>query len=553
MTETAHDKGAIFVDPPWQMVGFVRLGDNATQNFQARELCRAKLPNGTLVGMVKLRLCGSHANRLNVSGQVGLVSVEMHGHRLTPGFMQQQLEKIPMSPTKPKPSYASPRKSAKGNGDVLKLLHTKMNPQVPRLLMTYSVSSNIFEAHPLPLKPPSKEKGDVLKLLHSKHSRLNKRSERKKKEEEEYAQRELERRKREEAAALREQAVAAQHAEEEAARRKKEEEDECRRQKQKQVQRRIRAMVTAAKALKQKREIVAGLWKKCAAKAGEERKKDAAANEAQQILHFTQKYVADLISYTALRPAVIKAGQLKRRKRLGVSAPAVKVKEACFDALAPPAYPKTTAERERIEASIQHFFPFKDMVHDAEQCDVLLDAFEIKKFDAGATLFEEGAEGDDFFVCLEGEVACFVESLGIVRTCHGGREGSEDKHYFGELALLHGGPRPASAVATTAVKVATLRSTTFASIATTAAMVEDADLQAEALAPVPAPLPKSKRAGFSAPVDNVTAAPEAGTSDAKTGPAVTESGTADDDTGKKAQKRIAIKKKLAARKAKAQL
>ena len=107
------------------------------------------------------------------------------------------------------------------------------------------------------------------------------------------------------------------------------------------------------------------------------------------------------------------------------------------------------SERLGIEEAIKHFFVFKEAVSNQEHCDVLVDAFQVKEFPEGTTLIEQGADGLDFFVLLEGSVEISVTGVGVVKTC----SAHTPDCYFGELALLYNKPRAASVVSTTAIKV----------------------------------------------------------------------------------------------------
>lgn len=67
-------------------------------------------------------------------------------------------------------------------------------------------------------------------------------------------------------------------------------------------------------------------------------------------------------------------------------------------------------------------------------------------FGAGQTVFEDGAEGTNMYVVLEGEVAIRVG--GVEREIVG------PGAIFGEMALIDGGPRSAAVVAKTDCRLA---------------------------------------------------------------------------------------------------
>jgi CRP-like cAMP-binding protein len=106
---------------------------------------------------------------------------------------------------------------------------------------------------------------------------------------------------------------------------------------------------------------------------------------------------------------------------------------------------------------MHHFFVFKELVQNIEDSKVLVDAFEMKDFSEGSTLIEQGGEGLEFFVLLEGTCEITVADVGLVKTCIG----RTPDCYFGELALLYNNPRAASVVTTTPVRVGVLDCTAF--------------------------------------------------------------------------------------------
>jgi CRP/FNR family cyclic AMP-dependent transcriptional regulator len=73
---------------------------------------------------------------------------------------------------------------------------------------------------------------------------------------------------------------------------------------------------------------------------------------------------------------------------------------------------------------------------------------EEQEFETGATLAEEGTPGDTFHVLLEGEA----------KVTRGGRRLNRliPWDFFGEIALIDGGPRTASVVAETPVRTLTI-------------------------------------------------------------------------------------------------
>jgi len=70
------------------------------------------------------------------------------------------------------------------------------------------------------------------------------------------------------------------------------------------------------------------------------------------------------------------------------------------------------------------------------------------QFAEGTSLAEEGKPGDSFYVLLEGEAKVIRSGRRLDRLIPG--------DFFGEIALIDGGPRTASVVATTPVTTLTI-------------------------------------------------------------------------------------------------
>src|SRR2546429_5044509 len=70
---------------------------------------------------------------------------------------------------------------------------------------------------------------------------------------------------------------------------------------------------------------------------------------------------------------------------------------------------------------------------------------EQRRYDEKATITKEGKPGDDFYVIFAGEAKVIRGGRTVNRLMPG--------DYFGEIALLDGGPRTASVVAETPVEV----------------------------------------------------------------------------------------------------
>lgn len=94
------------------------------------------------------------------------------------------------------------------------------------------------------------------------------------------------------------------------------------------------------------------------------------------------------------------------------------------------------------------------------ELNIVIDAMEEKKFDAGATVITEGEAGSVLFVVDEGELDCTKcldknsNEATYLKTYQPGEA-------FGELALLYNAPRAATIVAKTAVHLYQLDRNTF--------------------------------------------------------------------------------------------
>jgi len=109
----------------------------------------------------------------------------------------------------------------------------------------------------------------------------------------------------------------------------------------------------------------------------------------------------------------------------------------------------TTAERTALLQGVP-LFQALSRRHMRRIAEVCTDA----RFRPGTTIVQEGAPGDTFFTIVEGEAD-------VMRgTRRAARMGPGD--FFGEIALLDGGPRTASIVARTLVVAIRLNRTGFA-------------------------------------------------------------------------------------------
>lgn len=97
---------------------------------------------------------------------------------------------------------------------------------------------------------------------------------------------------------------------------------------------------------------------------------------------------------------------------------------------------------------------------DEPELNIVIDAMEEKKFDAGETVITQGEAGSVLYVVEEGQLDCFRRAkpedaeAALVKTYEPGDA-------FGELALLYNAPRAATIVAKTTVALWQLDRNTF--------------------------------------------------------------------------------------------
>lgn len=89
-----------------------------------------------------------------------------------------------------------------------------------------------------------------------------------------------------------------------------------------------------------------------------------------------------------------------------------------------------------------------------ELADLALIADELR-FEAGTTLIEQGATGREFIVVIEGDVE--VQKDGKVLAQPAG----DKAKFFGEIALLTGGPRTATVTTTSSVRALVITDRAF--------------------------------------------------------------------------------------------
>ena len=93
-----------------------------------------------------------------------------------------------------------------------------------------------------------------------------------------------------------------------------------------------------------------------------------------------------------------------------------------------------------LKKSIENNVLFSHL-DDTESQDIFAAMFKAE-FNAGEVIIKQGDDGDNFYVIHQGEVDILVNDVKVVSI----KEGDS----FGELALIYGTPRAATAIASTA-------------------------------------------------------------------------------------------------------
>uniref|UniRef100_A0A6U4LLS2 Cyclic nucleotide-binding domain-containing protein n=1 Tax=Phaeomonas parva TaxID=124430 RepID=A0A6U4LLS2_9STRA len=118
-------------------------------------------------------------------------------------------------------------------------------------------------------------------------------------------------------------------------------------------------------------------------------------------------------------------------------------------------HPKSDEECALIGKLLGDNVLFKNL--EEEQLKMLQDAMFPVEFEDGATIIQQGDQGDNFYILSEGTVDCFVDFEGeqkkVLEYTTGGS--------FGELALLYNAPRAATCKATSHCKLYALDRVAF--------------------------------------------------------------------------------------------
>eukprot|EP01138_Halocafeteria_seosinensis_P013621 gb/GECG01013910.1/.p1 GENE.gb/GECG01013910.1/~~gb/GECG01013910.1/.p1 ORF type:complete len:413 (+),score=81.21 gb/GECG01013910.1/:1-1239(+) len=145
-------------------------------------------------------------------------------------------------------------------------------------------------------------------------------------------------------------------------------------------------------------------------------------------------------------PAIME--YLRRGRRSQIYAPPVELEEGWQ----PRVVEKDAESKKRILDVISDNILFRD--HDKQERDIIVDAMELKSFEADEVIIRQGDLGDFFYVLDSGHCDIFVEGVGKVMDVNPG--GS-----FGELALMYNAPRAATVIATEPSKAWALDQETF--------------------------------------------------------------------------------------------
>lgn len=132
----------------------------------------------------------------------------------------------------------------------------------------------------------------------------------------------------------------------------------------------------------------------------------------------------------------------------------------------PRVIPKTEEQKNRINQKIGESFMFNNL--EVAEMNMVLEAFEEKRFGSGETIISQGDQGDVLYYIEEGELDCFKtfkqeEGDVWLKKYNPGEA-------FGELALLYNAPRAATIKSKTDCILWALDRETFKNIVQDAAM-----------------------------------------------------------------------------------
>jgi len=152
----------------------------------------------------------------------------------------------------------------------------------------------------------------------------------------------------------------------------------------------------------------------------------------------------------------IEPDSLKRKRRGAICSEPPKADNPFLRSFVPP---KDDITKLHIENALKRGIMFAHLEDD--QRTAVFNAMSEVRFKAGATIIQQGDEGDNFYVVAEGECDVYVSkseapSSLVTSYTSGGS--------FGELALIYGSPRAATVKARTDVKLWALNRSTYRNI-----------------------------------------------------------------------------------------
>lgn len=121
---------------------------------------------------------------------------------------------------------------------------------------------------------------------------------------------------------------------------------------------------------------------------------------------------------------------------------------------APPVFPKDAQDAEAIRRSVRRNLLFANVAEETLQ--VLVNAMKYVAFKRGAQIIAQGEAGDLFYILDSGSCEALINGRVV-----GEIDGTSERNFFGELALLYDSPRAATVRAVTDVECWSLDRVTF--------------------------------------------------------------------------------------------
>lgn len=121
---------------------------------------------------------------------------------------------------------------------------------------------------------------------------------------------------------------------------------------------------------------------------------------------------------------------------------------------APPTYPKNAQDADSIRRSVRRNLLFANIAEETLQ--ILVNAMNYVAFKRGAQIIAQGEAGDLFYIIDSGNCEALINGRVV-----GEIDGTSERNFFGELALLYDSPRAATVRAVTDVECWSLDRVTF--------------------------------------------------------------------------------------------